>query len=81
MIALLQRVSEARVTVAGRVVAEIGRGVLAFICAERGDSEASAVRLVERVLALRVFQDRPDIRVSNAGIPAEFVPISGVEMI
>ncbi len=57
MIALLQRVSEARVTVAGRIVAEIGRGVLAFICAERGDTEANAARLVDRVLALRVFAD------------------------
>jgi len=57
MIALLQRVSEARVTVERRVVGEIGRGVLALVCAERGDDEASARRLIERVLALRMFVD------------------------
>jgi len=57
LIALLQRVTEARVTVAGRVVGEIGDGVLALVCAERGDDESSAARLIERVLALRIFPD------------------------
>jgi D-tyrosyl-tRNA(Tyr) deacylase len=57
MIALLQRVAEARVLVDGRTVGEIGRGVLAFVCAERGDDEAAAARLIERVLAFRLFDD------------------------
>jgi D-tyrosyl-tRNA(Tyr) deacylase len=57
MIALLQRVSEARVTVEDRVVGEIGAGVLALVCAERGDDEASADRLVERILSFRMFPD------------------------
>ncbi len=57
MIALLQRVTEARVAVDGRTVGAIGPGVLAFVCAERGDNEASAARLVERVLAFRLFED------------------------
>jgi D-tyrosyl-tRNA(Tyr) deacylase len=57
MIALLQRVTEARVLVGGRVVGEIGAGVLALVCAERGDDEASASRLVERILSLRMFPD------------------------
>ena len=57
MIALLQRVTEARVTVEGRTVGEIGPGVLALVCAERGDTEASATRLLERVLAFRLFED------------------------
>lgn len=57
MIALLQRVTEARVVVDGRVVGEIGDGVLALVCAERGDEEASAGRLVERILSLRMFAD------------------------
>ena len=57
MIALLQRVAEARVTVAGRTVGEIGPGVLALVCAERGDAEASAKRLVERILSFRLFED------------------------
>lgn len=57
MIALLQRVTEASVTVAGRVVGEIGPGALALVCAEHGDTEAEAGRLVERILALRMFAD------------------------
>lgn len=57
MIALLQRVTQARVTVDGRAVGEIGPGILALVCAERGDGTASATRLVERVLAFRMFAD------------------------
>jgi D-tyrosyl-tRNA(Tyr) deacylase len=57
MIALLQRVSEARVEVQDRVVGAIGAGVLALVCAERGDDEACARRLVERILGFRMFPD------------------------
>lgn len=61
MIALLQRVVEARVEVEGaagpETVGRIGRGVLALIGVERGDSEREAERLVERVLGYRVFGD------------------------
>jgi len=57
MIALLQRVSQARVTVAGAVVGEIGPGLLALVCAERADTEQQADRLLERLLAYRVFAD------------------------
>jgi D-tyrosyl-tRNA(Tyr) deacylase len=57
MIGLLQRVSEARVTVAGEVVGTIGRGLLVLVGMERGDSEAQAERLLERILTYRVFPD------------------------
>jgi len=57
MLALLQRVVEARVAVAGEVVGEIGPGVLVFACAERGDSSRQAERLAERILAFRMFAD------------------------
>lgn len=57
MIALLQRVSEARVAVAGATLGEIGRGVLALVGVERGDGEAEAARLAERVIGYRVFAD------------------------
>ncbi len=57
MIGLLQRVSSARVSVAGSVIGEIGEGLLVLVCAEPGDSAASAARLLERILAYRVFPD------------------------
>jgi D-tyrosyl-tRNA(Tyr) deacylase len=57
VIALLQRVSEARVSVARRIVGEIGRGLLCFVCAEPDDDEVVADRLVAKMLALRVFAD------------------------
>jgi D-tyrosyl-tRNA(Tyr) deacylase len=57
MIALIQRVSEARVRVGGELVGAIDRGVLALIGVQRGDTAESAVRLLERILAYRVFPD------------------------
>lgn len=57
MLALVQRVREARVEVGGRVVGAIGRGLLVFVCAEPADSEAEAARLVDKLLKLRVFPD------------------------
>jgi D-aminoacyl-tRNA deacylase len=57
MIGLLQRVAEARVTVAGRTVGEIGRGLLVFVGVEKNDSEATADRLLARLLSYRVFPD------------------------
>jgi D-aminoacyl-tRNA deacylase len=57
LIALLQRVTEARVSVAGAVIAEIGRGLLVLVGVVRGDRDAEASRLAERVLSYRVFAD------------------------
>ncbi len=57
MIALIQRVLEARVTVGGRTVGEIGPGLLALVAVERGDQSANATRMVERLLGYRVFSD------------------------
>jgi D-tyrosyl-tRNA(Tyr) deacylase len=57
VIALVQRVSEARVEVAGETVGAIGRGILALVAVERGDGEAEAARLAERVLGYRIFAD------------------------
>ncbi len=57
MIALIQRVTEARVDIDGRLFCSIGRGILALIGVERGDTEAQAERLVERVLGYRIFPD------------------------
>ncbi|UZD54604.1 D-aminoacyl-tRNA deacylase [Caldimonas aquatica] len=57
MLALVQRVAEARVEVAGEVVGAIGRGLLVFVCAEPGDTEAQADQLVAKLLKLRIFSD------------------------
>ncbi|WP_312306244.1 D-aminoacyl-tRNA deacylase [Pulveribacter sp.] len=57
MISLLQRVREARVEVEGRVTGRIGSGLLVLVCAEQGDAEAEADRLLARVLKLRIFSD------------------------
>ena len=57
MIALLQRVAEARVEIDGRIVGRIGTGLLLFVCAEPDDTEAIADKLVDKVLRLRVFAD------------------------
>jgi len=57
MIAVLQRVSEARVTVAGETVGQIGRGLLVLVAVEKGDGEAQAERMAERLLNYRVFAD------------------------
>ena len=57
MIALLQRVNQASVTVDGQCIGAIGRGLLVFLCAEHGDSDAVADKLLAKVLKLRVFSD------------------------
>jgi D-tyrosyl-tRNA(Tyr) deacylase len=57
MIGLIQRVSGAEVAVDGRLVGAIGRGTLALIGVRRGDDRASAERLLERLLAYRIFPD------------------------
>ena len=54
---LLQRVSEAAVTVDGRQVASIGRGLLAFLGVAQGDDEAAASWLADKTLGLRIFAD------------------------
>ncbi|HEX7811589.1 MAG TPA: D-aminoacyl-tRNA deacylase [Burkholderiales bacterium] len=57
MIGLLQRVTQAQVVVGDRTVGSIGSGLLVLVCAERGDTEAEADRLLERLLGYRVFSD------------------------
>jgi D-tyrosyl-tRNA(Tyr) deacylase len=57
LIGLVQRVSEARVDVDGRTVGAIGPGLLVLVCAERGDSEAQADKLLAKILKLRIFAD------------------------
>jgi D-tyrosyl-tRNA(Tyr) deacylase len=57
MIALIQRVTQGRVVVAGTTVGAIGPGLLALVCAERHDAEPLADALLDKLLAYRVFAD------------------------
>jgi D-tyrosyl-tRNA(Tyr) deacylase len=57
MIALIQRVTQARVRVDGGEVGAIGRGVLALVCAQRGDTPREADALLAKLLAFRLFAD------------------------
>lgn len=57
MIALLQRVAQARVDIAGETVGQIGAGLLVLLCAEPEDTEAVGQKLLCKVLRLRIFGD------------------------
>ena len=57
MRALIQRVSEASVTVDGAVIGDIGPGLLILICAMQGDEEAQADKLAAKIAKLRIFKD------------------------
>ena len=57
MITVLQRVSEASVRVDGEVIGQIGPGLLVLLCAEQGDTEAVADKLLTKILKLRIFSD------------------------
>jgi D-tyrosyl-tRNA(Tyr) deacylase len=77
MIALIQRVSQACVRVDGATVGRIGRGVLALVCAERGDSEREADALLAKLLALRLFADaqgRMNLSLGDVGGDLLLVP-------
>ncbi len=77
MIALIQRVSEAAVHVNGELTGRIGLGILALIGVERDDGEAQADRLLERLLAYRIFPDagnRMNLDLRAAGGQLLLVP-------
>ena len=57
MKAVLQRVAEARVDIAGETVGAIGVGLLVLLCAEQGDADAAADRMLAKILKLRIFSD------------------------
>ena len=64
MIGLIQRVSEAGVAVDGKIVGEIGRGLLVLVGVETGDDEASALRLIERLLGAPAMERTERMGVS-----------------
>lgn len=77
MIALIQRVSQARVRVATEVVGAIDSGLLVLLCVERGDSEREAAELLTKTLALRIFPNeagKMDHNVREVGGGVLIVP-------
>lgn len=82
MLALIQRVREARVEVAGAVVGAIGPGLLVLVCAEPSDTPAQAEQLVTRLLKLRIFSDeagkmnRALTDLDGAGTPGGLLLVS-----
>lgn len=77
MIGLLQRVTNAAVAVDGREIARIGPGLLVLVGVERGDDEATAERLLERLVSYRVFADaegRMNLSLTDSGGALLLVP-------
>lgn len=77
MISLLQRVTEASVTVAGEIVGTIDAGLLVLVAVEPGDGEAQAQRMCERLLGYRVFSDdagRMNLSLADTGGGLLLVP-------
>ena len=73
MIALIQRVRRAEVRVDDRVTGAIGQGLLVLVCAERGDTDAQADKLLAKVLGYRVFSDA----AGKMNLPVQNVDGSG----
>ena len=77
MRALLQRVTKASVAIEGEVVGEIGRGWLILLGVGRGDSEAVASQLAEKVALLRCFEDAEGkTNLAAADVGAEMLVVS-----
>jgi len=82
MLALIQRVSHARVEVDGRVTGAIGPGLLVLVCAQPTDTPAHAAKLVDKLLKLRIFSDdagkmnRSVQNLDGAGAPGGLLIVS-----
>jgi len=77
MIGLLQRVSQASVTVDGETIGEIGRGLLVLVAVHRNDSDRDVARLAERLLGFRLFPDaeeRMNRSIVDEGLDLLLVP-------
>jgi len=74
---LLQRVSQASVSINGTGVAHIGRGLVAFVGIAKGDTESDAQYLVEKLVNLRIFPDKEDkLNLSALDIDGEILVVS-----
>ncbi|GIT22800.1 MAG: D-aminoacyl-tRNA deacylase [Gammaproteobacteria bacterium] len=77
MIALIQRVNYAKVVIEGQLYSEINKGVLALIGIEKEDTNATAKKLLERILSYRIFADDEDkMNLSVKDIEGEVMLVS-----
>ena len=77
MIALIQRVARAAVRVDAAEIASIGKGILALVAVERGDTDDAARRLAERIAAYRVFADaQSKMNLSLKDVGGELLAVS-----
>lgn len=77
MRACIQRVSRARVTVAGEVCGQIGSGMLVLLGVAQGDSEADARQLAEKIAGLRIFEDdREKMNLSIGDVTGAMLVVS-----
>jgi D-tyrosyl-tRNA(Tyr) deacylase len=77
MKALLQRVSSAKVVVDGRVAGEIGKGLLVFLCAVKGDTDKDLDHIVKKVSQVRIFGDAAGkMNLSVSDIEGEILAVS-----
>ena len=60
MIALIQRVTQAKVDVNGETIGQIGKGLLVLLGVEKEDNQEKADKLAEKVLNYRIFSDEND---------------------
>jgi D-tyrosyl-tRNA(Tyr) deacylase len=77
LIALVQRVLQASVSIGGKTHSAIEAGVLALVCAERGDTEREAVMLADKVIDFRLFADQQhhmNLSLQDAGHALLAVP-------
>jgi D-tyrosyl-tRNA(Tyr) deacylase len=74
---VLQRVKKASVVVDGKIVSEIGKGLLVLLGAEKGDTEALADYLAKKIVNLRIFPDKNDkMNLSIKDVVGEVLVVS-----
>ncbi|MCQ2446677.1 MAG: D-aminoacyl-tRNA deacylase [Clostridia bacterium] len=77
MIAIISRVSSATLTVEGEVISSIGKGLLIYVCAEKGDTDADTARLAHKCAGLRIFEDENGkMNLDSASVGGEFLVVS-----
>ena len=77
MRAVIQRVTQGRVTVEGKIVAEIGQGLVILLGVAPGDSMATAEQMAEKIAYLRIFEDQDEkMNLSILDIGGEAIVVS-----